>query len=141
MPVDKERLVSAIQNVKEESIVDTNLSEIKSVKNNVLQQLQLSREKLQDFHKRLQKYRYIDEITELNSGDYVRWIDLNNATNIKIASGAFVCDVEINSDGIHLKVKTITHRHIQLRMDEIFLFRKLTDDELVILSALKYLKR
>lgn len=140
MPVDKERLVTAIQNVKEESIVDTNLSEIKSVKNNVLQQLQLSREKLQDFHKRLQNYRYIDEITELNSGDYVRWIDLNNAANIKIASGAFVCDVEINSDGIHLKLKTITHRHIQLRMDEIFLFRKLTDDELVILSALKYLK-
>jgi len=141
MPVDKERLVTAIQNVKEESIVDTNLSEIKSVKNNVLQQLQLSREKLQDFHKRLQNYRYIDEITELNSGDYVRWIDLNNAANIKIASGAFVCDVEINSDGIHLKLKTITHRHIQLRMDEIFLFRKLTDDELVILSALKYLKQ
>jgi len=139
MPVDKERLVTAIQNVKEESIVDTNLSEIKSVKNNVLQQLQLSREKLQDFHKRLQNYRYVDEITELNSGDYVRWIDLNNAANIKIASGAFVCDVEINSDGIHLKLKTITHRHIQLRMDEIFLFRKLTDDELVILSALKYL--
>jgi len=141
MPVDKERLVTAIQNVKEESIVDTNLSEIKSVKNNVLQQLQLSREKLQDFHKRLQNYRYVDEITELNSGDYVRWIDLNNAANIKIASGAFVCDVEINSDGIHLKLKTITHRHIQLRMDEIFLFRKLTDDELVILSALKYLKQ
>ena len=141
MPVDRERLVTAIQNVKEESIVDTNLSEIKSVKNNVLQQLQLSREKLQDFHKRLQNYRYIDEITELNSGDYVRWIDLNNAANIKIASGAFVCDVEINSDGIHLKLKTITHRHIQLRMDEIFLFRKLTDDELVILSALKYLKQ
>lgn len=141
MPVDKERLVTAIQNVKEESIVDTNLSEIKSVKNNVLQQLQLSKEKLQDFHKRLQKYRYVDEITELNSGDYVRWIDLNNAANIKIASGAFVCDVEINSDGIHLKLKTITHRHIQLRMDEIFLFRKLTDDELVILSALKYLKQ
>ena len=141
MPVDRERLVTAIQNVKEESIVDTNLSEIKSVKNNVLQQLQLSREKLQDFHKRLQNYRYVDEITELNSGDYVRWIDLNNAANIKIASGAFVCDVEINSDGIHLKLKTITHRHIQLRMDEIFLFRKLTDDELVILSALKYLKQ
>lgn len=141
MPVDRERLVTAIQNVKEESIVDTNLSEIKSVKNNVLQQLQLSREKLQDFHKRLQKYRYVDEITELNSGDYVRWIDLNNAANIKIANGAFVCDIEINSDGIHLKLKTITHRHIQLRMDEVFLFRKLTDDELVILSALKYLKQ
>lgn len=140
MPVDRERLVTAIQNVKEESIVDTNLSEIKSIKNNVLQQLQLSKDKLQDFHKRLQKYRYVDEITELNSGDYVRWIDLNTPSNIKIASGAFVCDIEINSDGIHLKLKTITHRHIQLRMDEVFLFRKLTDDELVILSALKYLK-
>ena len=141
MSIDKYKLENAIQNVKEESIVDTNLSEIKTIKNNVLQQLQLSKEKLLDFHKRLEKYKFIDEITELNCGDYVRWIDLNNPSNIKIANGAFICDIEINKDGIHLKLKTISNRHIQLRMDEIFLFRKLTDDELVILSALKYINK
>ena len=34
--------------------------------------LQLPRNKLKDFHNRLEKYKYVDEITELNCGDYVR---------------------------------------------------------------------
>ena len=55
--------------------------------------------------------------------------------------GAFVCDVEIYQDGVHIKLRSVTGRYIQLRMDEIFLFRKMTDDELVVLSAMKYLDK
>ena len=138
---DKEKLSNAIENIKNENIINTSLSEIKRVKNNVLQQLQLSSEQIKDYHKRLERYRYIDEITELNSGDFVRWIDLTNAAKINLASGAFICDVEINSDGVHIKLKTFKNRHIQLRMDEIFLFQKLSDSELIVLSALKYLEK
>ena len=103
--------------------------------------MQLPREKLKDFHKRLEKYRYVDEISKLNSGDYVRWIDLTNAANIKLKNGAFICDVEINTDGVHTKLKTFINRHVQIRMDEIFLFQKLSNSELVVLSALKYLEK
>jgi hypothetical protein len=141
MPISRERLTDAVSRIKDETILDTNLSQIKSVKNNVLQQLQLSREKLQDFHKRLERYRYIDEIIDIDCGDYVRWIDLDKSTEIKLAMGAFVCDVEINTDGMHIKLRSVTGRYIQLRMDEIMLFRKMTDDELVVLSAMKYLDK
>ena len=141
MPVSKDKLAHAISRVKDETIIDTNLSEIATVKNNVLQQLQLSSDMLRDINTRLKRYRYIDEITELNRGDYVRWIDLNDSTEIKLAMGAFVCDVEINTDGMHIKLRSVTGRYIQLRMDEIMLFRKMTDDELVVLSAMKYLDK
>lgn len=141
MPVSKDKLADAISRVKDETIIDTNLSEIATVKNNVLQQLQLSSDGLRDINTRLKRYRYIDEITELNSGDYVRWIDLEKSTDIKLAMGAFVCDVEINTDGMHIKLRSVTGRYIQLRMDEIMLFRKMTDDELVVLSAMKYLDK
>ena len=107
----------------------------------VLDELKLPREKLKDFHKRLEKYRYVDEISQLNSGDYIRWIDLNNPYDIKLNTGAFICDVEINTDGIHIKLKSFRNRYIQIRMDEIFLFQKLSDSELVVLSALKYLEK
>ena len=89
----------------------------------------------------MKKYRFVDEISDLNCGDYVRWIDLTNASQLKLANGAFICDVEINPDGVHIKLKTFKNRHIQLRMDEIFLFQKLNDSELVVLSALKYLEK
>ena len=131
----------AVENIRNEEILNTSLSEINKIKLKVLDELKLSREKLKDFHKRLEKYRYVDEISQLNSGDYVRWIDLTNAANIKLKNGAFICDVEINTDGVHIKLKTFINRHIQIRMDEIFLFQKLTDSELVVLSALKYLEK
>ena len=136
-----EELNKAVENIKNEEILNTSLTEINKIKLKVLVELQLSREKLKDFHKKLEKYRYVDEISQLNSGDYVRWIDLTNAANIKLTNGAFICDVEINPDGVHIKLKTFRNRHIQIRMDEIFLFQKLTDSELVVLSALKYLEK
>ena len=135
-----EELNKAVENIRNEEILNTSLTEINKIKLKVLVELQLSREKLKDFHKKLEKYRYVDEISQLNSGDYVRWIDLTNAADIKLNNGAFICDVEINSDGVHVKLKTFRNRHMQIRMDEIFLFQKLSDSELVVLSALKYLE-
>ena len=139
--INTETLSNALSDIKNDSIINTNIREIKTIKNNVLQQLQLPRNKLKDFHNRLEKYKYVDEITELNCGDYVRWIDLTDANNINLTRGAFICDVEINSDGVHIKLKTIYNKYIQIRMDEIFLFQKLNDSELVVLSALKYLQQ
>ena len=136
-----EQLNLAVENIKNNDIINTTLCEINNIKHKVLLQLQLSREKLDIFYKRLQKYRFIDEITQLNCGDYVRWIDLTNAGNIKLTNGAFICDVEIKTDGVHIKLKTFNNRHIQLRMDEIFLFKKLSDSELIVLSALNYLEK
>jgi hypothetical protein len=142
MTSDKNDILSiAIENIKNDSIINTNLNEIYNIKNNVFKQLQLSREKCIDFHNKLKKYRFVDEISDLNCGDYVRWIDLTNASQLNLANGAFICDVEINPDGVHIKLKTFKNRHIQLRMDEIFLFQKLNDSELVVLSALKYLEK
>lgn len=134
-------LSEAMENVKNECIVNTNIDEIKKVKDNVLKQLQLTGPKIKEIHKQLERYKYVDEITELNCGDYVRWIDLNNPADIKLTTGAFICDVEINPDGVHIKLKTFRNRYIQIRMDEIFLFQKLSDSELVVLSALKYLEK
>tara|TARA_B100000902_G_C27285693_1_gene904304 strand:- start:1594 stop:2022 length:429 start_codon:yes stop_codon:yes gene_type:complete len=139
--INIEQLNLAVENIKNDNILNTTLSEIYNVKNRVLLQLQLDTNKIKKFHKCLEKYRYVDEITELNSGDYVRWIDLTNASNIKLTNGAFICDVEINSDGVHIKLKTFKNRYIQLRMDEIFIFQKIGDSELVVLSALKYLEK
>lgn len=139
--ITKDNLEIAIENIKNDSIINTNIDEIYNIKNNVLKQLQLSNNLILEYQNKLKKYKFVDEITDLNCGDYVRWINLNNAANIYLTSGAFICDVEINDDGVHIKLKTFKNRHIQLRMDEIFLFQKLSDSELVVLSALKYLER
>ncbi len=139
--MDREIIKEAFENIKQESLLDTNIDEINNVKNRVLNQLQLSQEKIAEFSNKLDKYRYVDEITDLNSGDFIRWIDLNNPSSIKINNGAFICDIEINTDGVHIKLKTYTNRYIQIRMDEVFLFQKLSNDELIVLSALKFINQ
>ncbi len=139
--LDIERLLNAVENDKMENIIDYNLSDIKQIKNNVLQQLNLSREKLKLLNQKLKNYRFIDGIDSLESGYYYRWIKLNNPKDIKLTLGAYLCDIDINPDGVHLKFITHTKQHWQVRMNEIFLFQRLTDDENVILSALKYLNK
>ena len=139
--MDKDLINYAFENIKQESILDTNINEINNIKKKVLNQLQLSPEKNSEYLNKLNKYRFVDEITDLNCGDFVRWIDLTTPTHININNGAFICDIEINHDGIHLKLKTFRNRYIQIRMDEVFLFQKLTNEELIILSALNYLEK
>ena len=141
MPSSIEDLSIAIENIKNDSIINTNLNKINNIKNNIFKELNFSKEKSKDYAKRLKNYRFVDEINDLNCGDFVRWIDLSDATQLNLTRGAFICDVEINTDGVHIKLKTFNNRYIQLRMDEIFLFQKLNDSELVVLSALKYLEK
>lgn len=136
----QEVLISAIENVKQDSILETNLEEIREIKINVLNQLYISNAKKIDFHKKLNTYRFIDEISDLNPGNYIRWINLNDPNDIKITTGGYICEIEINKDGINIKIKTHNNRYIQIKLDEVFLFQKLTDDELIVLSALKYIK-
>lgn len=139
--MDKDLINYAIENIKQESILDTNINEINNIKKKVLNQLQLTPEKYSNYLNKLNKYRFVDEIADLNCGDFVRWIDLTDPRCINIKNGAFICDIEINHDGIHLKLKTFNNRYIQIRMDEVFLFQKLTNEELIILYALNYLEK
>jgi len=69
---EHEILLEALNNGNNESIMNTNKAEIQKIKNDILQQLYLPREILKDFHKRLKKYRYCDEMPDLISGQFIR---------------------------------------------------------------------
>ena len=134
-----DKLLKALDNDNNESIIETNKSDIKQIKNNVFQQLNLPKDKLKEYHLKLRDYRYVDDVSEIQSGCFFRWINLKNPENISLTRGAFLCDIGINNDGIHLIFKIPYGQHCQIRMDEVFLFQKLTEDEHVILSAMKFL--
>ena len=103
--LDIEQLTKAFNNDKNESIMETTKSDIKQIKNTVLQQLNIPRETLKIYHQKLNNYRFVDDISDLHSGNYLRWINLKNPENINLTKGSFLCDIEINEDGIHLIFK------------------------------------
>jgi hypothetical protein len=82
-------------------------------------------------------------LDDLKYGTYLRWIHLNNPNNIYITKGALFCEYKIKDDGVYLICKNFgyTSRHFQIKLDENLIFQKLTDQEMVLLSALDHLSK
>ena len=136
-----EKVMKSLENEKNEDIMQLTNAKIKDQKNNILQQLQLDRNALKALHEKLREYRYVDEISDLQFGYYVRWISLKDPDNIKLTNGAHICDIKILNEGVHIVCRNGYNRFMQLNLDENLVFQKLTDQEKIILKTIDYLKK
>ena len=140
--LDVNKLLNALENETNASIMKLNTSKIKSYKNTILQQLQLDRDTLKSFHKKLKEYRYCDDFSDLQYGYYIRWISLKDPDNLKLTNGGFIIDLKIiDNNGIHIVCKNNRGFCMQLKFDECIIFQKLSNQENVILSVLDYLDK
>ena len=134
-------LLNALENDTNASIMKLTNSKIKQYKNNILQQINLDRDQLKLFHKKLKHYRYCDDFISLQLGYYIRWISLKNPDNIKLTNGAIIIDIKILDNGLHIVCKNNMNRIIQIKFDEVIIFQKLSNQEKIILSVLDYLDK
>ena len=136
--LDEDKLLEALEDDENKCLLNLTTSKIKSIKNNVLQQLSLDREDLIILHDKLQEYRYVDEIPDVKYGCYIRWIRLKNPDEIKLTNGGVVIDVSVMNDDIYLTCKNNRNRMFKLKMSENIIFQKLTEQEKILLSVLDY---
>ena len=101
----------------------------------------LSRDKLKEYHTKLKDYRYVDDLSDIQYGRYIRWINLNNPNNIKLTNGGLIIDIKILESGIHVVCKNNMNNRFQIKIDECVIFQKLSDQEKIILSVLDYLDK
>ena len=134
-----QNLLLALENETNSSIMKLTSSKIKCQKNNILQQLQLSREQLKSFHKKLKLYRYCSELVDIQYGYYVRWVPLKNPNDIKLTNGGVITDILILKNGVQLQIKNFKNRFFNIKFDEVMLFQKLSSQEQIILKVLNYL--
>ena len=106
-----------------------------------LQKLLLSRDNLKDFHEKLKNYRYVDDLTDIQYGRYIRWINLKDPNKISLTRGGIIIDIKILSNGIHLVCKNTYNHKFQIKIDECYIFQKLTEQEQILLMALDYLDK
>ena len=140
MGIDIDTLLKALDNEDNEGLLDIDLNKIKQTKNDILQKVGFDRETLKKYNKALKNYKYIDEIPDIKFGSYVRWIPLKNPSNIKLTNGGIVCDVKINDD-VSVVCRNGMNRLFEFKMAECLVFQKLSDQELVLLSAMNYLNK
>lgn len=137
---DIDKLLNAINNINNEKFVEKKYTEIMKQKNDVLQQLQLKKEELKKIHSKLKDYKYIDEISDLGYGTYIRWIPLKTPENIYLTNGGIVTDIKITQKGLLIQTKNNRNRFTNISFDNTLIFQKFTEQEKIILNVLKHLE-
>ena len=141
--MDVSKLLKALDDDSNETLLNFTSDKIKDMNLNIIKELQLPRKDTIDIMNKLREYKYVDEMNELKYGAYIRWIPIEDPTNINLTKGALFCEMKITDDGVFCVCKNYgyTQRHFQLSMDKNLIFQRLTDQELVLLSALDHLSK
>lgn len=137
--LDVDLLMKSLEREENDCLMNLDTATIQQIKNDMLQKLQLPREKLKKMNKVLKQYRFIDEIPDIKYGAYVRWINLTNS-ELKLTTGGIICDIKIVNDDVLIVCRNTMGLFFQFKLNECLAFQKITDQENVLLSALDYLK-
>ena len=130
-------LEKALNNDNNENITNLTFKDVNQKKQIILEDLQLSNNELKKMLKKLEDYKYIDELPELQDGRYIRWINLSNPDNLKLTNGGILCDIKIE-DSVILVLKNNFNNFFCVNMDKSLVFQKFSLQEKVILYALDY---
>jgi len=87
--------------------------------------------------KQLKGYRYVDEISDLKTNVYIKWIRIDSPN--KLTKGAISCSVKITNEGMLVMCKNYFGRFFYVKMEECVIFQKITNEEGVILSAMDFI--
>jgi len=141
--MDVNQLLKALEDDSNETLLNFTTDKIKEMNLNVLKELNLSKQDTLELLKKLKDYKYVDEMNELKYGAYIRWIPIEDPDNIHLTKGALFCEMKIKDDGVFFICKNYgyNYRHFQISMDKNLIFQKLTNQELVLLSALDHLSK
>ena len=141
--MDVNKLLKALDDEANENLLDFTSQKMKEMNLKIIKELQLPRNETLDILKKLNDYKYVDEMSDLKYGTYIRWIPINNPNTIILKKGAVFCEMKITDDGVFLVCKNYGYssKHFQIQMDTNLIFQKLTTQEQILLSALDHLAK
>lgn len=136
-----EVLNQAIDDESNETLLGLTTLKIKEMNLKVVNELCLPKEEALGIMRKLSDYKYVDEMDDLKYGTYIRWIKLNDPDDLNLTKGAIFSDIKITDQGVNLICKNFgdSSKRFTIKMDECLIFRKLTNQEMVLLSALDHL--
>lgn len=136
-----ELLKDALENDSNINIINETLGSIKSKKNDVLQQFGFTKQELKEYHNKLKNYLYVDSINELKIGHSIRYFNITDPNNIKLSINAIINDIKVLDKGIAIVIKFFNNKYSTIYYNNNIIFKKLSNQENVLLAALKYLNK
>ena len=115
----------------------------------MLQRLGMNDEELESMLHKLADYRYVEELQDIQHGAFIRYIPLTSQngrnqsdnSDIILKNGGFICGIKVLSSGVHLLCRNHFRKIFQLKLDEVLIFQKLSNQEEIILSVFDYLAK
>jgi hypothetical protein len=141
--MDTKNLLKALDDDTNENLMNFTTQKLREMILKILKELELPRNETLDLMKKLKDYKYVDEMKDLKYGTYLRWIPINDPEDIQLTKGALFCEMNVKEDGVYITCKNygFNRKHFQIKLDENLIFQKLTEQELVLLSALDHLSK
>jgi hypothetical protein len=138
--LDLNKLVKALDNTNNDNIMNLTTRKLMELNLKILKELMFDKETLINYLRKLKGYKYIDEIDELKHGAFIKWIPITDPENLPLNQCGLICDIKITDDGVIIVCKNFMHRHYTFKTDEVLIFQKLSNQEMVIISALDHLE-
>ena len=141
--MDVNKLLKALDDESNETLLNFTSDKIREMNLKILKELHLTKKETIDIYNKLKGYKYVDEMNELKYGTFIRWIPIEDPTDVYLTKGALFCEMKITDEGVFIICKNFGFpaRHFRISMDKNLIFQKLTDQELVLLSALDHLSK
>jgi len=141
--MDVNKLLKALEDETNENLFNFTSDKMREMNLKIIKELHLPRDESLSILKKLKEYKYVDEMSDLKYGTYIRWIPIENPKQINLTKGAIFCEMKITDEGVFLICKNLGYssKHFRISMDTNLIFQKLTQQELVLLSALDHLSK
>jgi hypothetical protein len=141
--MDVNKLLQALEDETNENLLDFTSNKMREMNLKIIKELHLPKDESLKILKKINGYKYVDEMSDLKYGTYIRWIPVENPEEINLKKGAIFCEMKITDDGVFLVCKNFGYnsRCFRISMDKNLIFQKLTDQELILLSALDHLAK
>jgi len=141
--MDIDTLLQALDNEENSYLVDMTSKKIKNMNKTILTELHLSNDEIEAYMNKLKDYMYIDDMSHLKYGSYIKYIPITDPDDLPLKSGGIMCEMKITDQGISIVCKGFGYnaKHFQIKFDEVIIFQKLTSQEKVLLNAIEYLNK
>ena len=146
-----EDILHSLDNDRNLSISKLTYDKINNMKYNMLQRLGMNDDELESMLLKLGDYRYVEELQDIQHGAFIRYIPLtskngrnrneSDSSDIILKNGGFICDIKILGSGVQLLCRNHFRKIFQLKLDEVLIFQKLSNQEEIILSVFDYLAK
>lgn len=138
---EMEDIMKALDNDNNEKILHQTSESIFNNKYNTINELDLEEEIVNKFMNSLENYILVDELCDLYLGSFVKWIPLYDSDNIKLTLGGIVTDITIGNNSPIIKCKNFKNKHFAFDFNKSIVFRKITNQENVLLSVSNFLNK